>query len=186
MVADIARKYFTVSDYYRMAETGIIKEDERVELLNGEIVQMSPIGSHHTACVTRLYTSLIRLLGNNAIVWAQNPISLSELSEPVPDVSLLKPRPDFYAERHPLPSEVLLLIEVSDSTLRYDRRVKVPSYAQAGISEVWVVNLQEQIIEVYTNLVDGTFKQHRRVNKSEVLTLPGFPDISLAVSDILG
>src|SRR5438552_13539404 len=150
MVADIARKYFTVSDYYRMAEAGIIREDERVELLNGEIVQMSPTGSNHSACVARLYTLMFRLVGNNALVWAQNPISLSELSEPVPDVALLKPRSDFYAKRHPQPSDVLLLIEVSDSTLKYDRRVKVPSYAQAGIPEVWIVNLQEEIIEIYT------------------------------------
>src|SRR5665213_224454 len=140
---------FTVEDYYRMAETGVLKPDARVELLDGKIIDMSPIGPFHGGLVKRL-SRLFNLKSKGRwIVSTQGPVRLDDRSEPEPDVMLLKPSPDDYTTRHPVASDVLLLIEVSDSTLDYDRGEKLPAYGRSGISEVWIVNLNEGTIEVY-------------------------------------
>ena len=136
MAVRILRRAFDVHEYHRMAEAGILDEDDRVELIEGEIVQMSPIGSRHQGCVNRLARLLFEFAGRDYVVHIQGPVRLNERSEPQPDLALLKLRPDFYSERHPTPDDVLLLIEVSETSADYDREVKLPLYAGAGIAEV--------------------------------------------------
>src|SRR5437870_5978990 len=137
MAVEIAKRCFNVAEYYRMAEAGILTEEDHVELIDGEIVAMSPVGSRHAACVKRLNRILGRRVGDLVVVGVQDPIGLDDYSEPEPDISLLRPRADFYSEAHPIPSDVLMIIEVADSSDLYDREVKVPLYARAGIPETW-------------------------------------------------
>ena len=132
-----------------MAETGVLKPAARVELLDGQIIDMSPIGPFHGGLVIRLIRLFNKLSRGRWIISAQNPLRLGDHSEPQPDVMLLKPATDDYTSRHPQPDDVFLLIEVSDTTVDYDREEKLPAYARAGIGEVWIVNLVEQTIEVY-------------------------------------
>src|SRR5437868_12357745 len=141
MSVQIARRHFNVAEYYKMAAAGVFSEDDRVELIEGEIVEMNPIGSRHAACVGRLTKLLERLTGDRAIVWVQNPVQVSDYSEPLPDVALLNPRDDFYSQATPQATDVLLIIEVAESSLEYDRSIKLPLYARSGIVEVWLVNL---------------------------------------------
>jgi Uma2 family endonuclease len=186
MSVQVERRPFNVDDYYRMAEAGILTEDDRVELIEGEVIKMSPIGSRHAACVDRLNSLLSLFAGQTAIVRVQNPIRIDDYSEPQPDVSLLKPRADFYAESHPTPADILLVIEVADTSVEYDRHVKVPLYAQAGIPEVWLVNLSEDLIEIYTVAADGSYKNIRRVKRGESLSLQAIPDMTFSVDAVLG
>jgi Uma2 family endonuclease len=141
MAVEVLRRTFTVEDYHRMAQAGILTEDDRVELLEGEIVEMTPIGPRHAACVNRLSQLFSDRLQGRALVSVQNPIHLSELSEPQPDLALLRPRPDFYAEAHPRPSDSLVVLEIAETSAEVDREKKVPLYGQAGISETWLVDL---------------------------------------------
>jgi len=131
----VSRWKFTVDEYARMAEAGILGEDDRVELLEGEIVEMAPIGPPHAGCVNRLTRLLTSRLGDRAVVGVQNPIRLGSLSEPQPDLTLLRPRRDLYSEGHPEADDVLLVVEVASSTSAFDRQVKMPLYAQAGIPQ---------------------------------------------------
>jgi Uma2 family endonuclease len=186
MSVQIARRQFTVDDFYRMAEAGIFTEDDRVELIDGEIVEMSPVGSRHAACVMRLTTLLTEQLGRTAIVNVQNPLRLHRKAEPLPDVVVLKPRADFYSESHPGPEDVLLVVEVADTTLAYDRRVKVPLYARAGIPEVWVVNLPKGIIEGYSRPDRETYAEVKKVNRGQDLSPLLIPAVTLNAGDILG
>jgi Uma2 family endonuclease len=186
MSVQIAKRYFNVSEYYRMAEAGILTADDRVELIEGEIVQMSPIGSLHAACVRRLNQLLQRLLGHAAVISVQDPVRLSDFSEPEPDVALLKPRADFYAHQHPTPDDVLLIIEVADTTVLYDRNVKVPLYARAGIPEVWLVDLQQDLIELYARPAGGSYQVQRQVRRGERLTAETIPQPTLDVDAVLG
>jgi Uma2 family endonuclease len=186
MSIQVEKKYFNVTEYYLMAEAGILSEDDRVELIEGEILKMSPIGSPHAACVDRTNRLLARLAGHMSIVRVQNPIRLSNYTEPQPDVSLLKLRDDFYAKGHPSPADVLLVVEVADTSLGYDKHVKVPLYAQADIPEVWVVNLSEDVIEVYTESVNGSYQQVRMMKRGESFTLGAISDIIVNVDAVLG
>jgi len=132
MAAPLVRHRFTVEEYHRMGQAGILSEDDRVELIEGEIVEMAPVGSRHAACVKRLNALLSRRAGGRALVSVQDPIRLGEHSEPQPDLALLKPREDFYAAAHPGPEDVLLVIEVAETSLEYDREVKLPSTLGRG------------------------------------------------------
>lgn len=141
--ADSPRRHrLTVSDYYRMAEVGILGPDARVELIDGEIIDMAPPGSLHASTVHRLTRILVRAAGDAAMVLVQNPVRLSEYSEPQPDLALLEERSDFYSQQHPGPDDVYLVIEVADASLRYDRDVKVSLYAAHGVPETWLVDLR--------------------------------------------
>jgi Uma2 family endonuclease len=180
------RKHFTVAEYYKMAEAGILTEDDRVELIRGEIIEMSPIGSRHAGCVKRVAALLYRYAGQAAIVSVQDPIHLDDFSEPQPDVALLAPRSDYYSESHATPPEILLLVEVADTSIAYDRRDKLPLYAEFGIGDVWLVNLNEELIEVYSDPVAGTYQSIRKAARGETIALPGFPGQHLSVDDILG
>ena len=140
----LRRHRLNVDEYYRMAEAGILGPDARVELIEGEIIDMAPIGSQHAAVVRQLAHILHQNVGDQAIVSTQNPVRLDEYSEPEPDLALLRPRDDFYAAAHPGPGDVLLIIEVADTSLRYDREIKIPLYARHGIPEVWLVDLENE------------------------------------------
>ncbi|MFM6016503.1 MAG: Uma2 family endonuclease [Dolichospermum sp.] len=177
---------FNITQYHQMNESGIFSEDDRVELLEGEIIEMSPIGSKHTACVNRLNTVFSELLGKKFIVAVQNPITLNNLSEPQPDIALLKPRADFYESGHPQPKDIFLLIEVADSSLQYDRDVKIPLYASNGIAEVWLVDIYEQVIIVYRYPTQDGYSEVQTLSRGEKLSIQAFPEINLVVEDILG
>jgi Uma2 family endonuclease len=180
------RKQFTVAEYYKMAEAGILTEDDRVELIRGEIVQMSPIGSRHAGCVKRINALLTGIVARDAVVSVQDPIHIDDYSEPQPDVVLLAPREDFYSQAHPTPSDVLLVIEVADTSIGYDRREKLPLYAEFGIAEVWLVNLNFDVVEVYGNPAGGEYQSVREARRGETIALPGFAGAQLTVDDILG
>ena len=186
MSVQIAKRYFNVAEYYRMGEAGILSEDDRVELIEGEIIEMSPIGSRHSACVNRLNMLLHRQTGQDVIVSVQNPIRLDDYSEPQPDVALIRAREDFYAERHPTASDVLIVIEVADTSVEYDRDVKVPLYARAGIPEIWLVDLPDDSIETYAGLHDGAYSEFRRAKRGESIVSWTIPALTLGVDTILG
>ncbi len=186
-MAITVRRRFTTEEYHKMGEHGILAEDDRVELIAGEIVEMSPIGPPHAGHVARLNAVLGRLAGDRAIVWVQTPVDLDDYSEPQPDVVLLRPRADFYTTVHPCPADVLLLIEVADSSLDYDRNVKVPLYARAGVPEVWLVDLTGAgRVEVYQNPSGAGYGRLLRPSREDVVPLPGLEGVTLAVADILG
>jgi Uma2 family endonuclease len=145
----LPRHRLTVEEYYRMAEVGLLAPDARVELIEGEIIDMAPIGSGHAAIVNRLNRLLVQAVGDQAIVSVQSPIRLSLRSGPQPDLALLKPRADFYSRDHPGPADVLLAIEVSDTTLRYDRGIKMPLYARHGIPEVWIIDVENGLLHFF-------------------------------------
>lgn len=186
MSVQIARRYFNVTEFYRMAAAGVFSEDDRVELIEGEILEMSPIGSRHAACVGRLTELFGRQVGSQAIVWVHNPIRLNDYSEPLPDSSLLKRRADFYAEKHPTPADVLLVVEVADTSVDYDRNIKLPIYAQANIPEAWLVNLPKNVIEVYTRPSGGKYQKAQRLKRGERLVSHQVPNLSLSVDEVLG
>ncbi len=141
---------FTVDEYERMGEAGILGEGERVELIDGRIVQMTPIGVPHAATVTELVALLLAQLGDRGVVYSQNPIVIGEFSEPQPDVTVLRPPRATYRKRRPRPEDVLLLIEVTDTSGPYDRGVKLPIYARSGIPEYWIVDVVSDRIEVHS------------------------------------
>jgi Uma2 family endonuclease len=188
MSVQVMRRLFTVDEYYQMAEAGILSEDDRVELIKGEIVKMSPISARHAAAVDRLTQLFITKLRGAAIVRTQNPIHLNEYTEPEPDIALVQTRPDFYAEAHPEPEDVLLLIEVAETSLAYDRDVKIPLYAQAGIAEVWVVDLSGKSVMVYRQpMSEGYgYKEVRQALPGNKLSPQIFPRLEVTVATLLG
>ncbi|MCW9679572.1 Uma2 family endonuclease [Dolichospermum planctonicum UHCC 0167] len=177
---------FNISQYHQMSEAGILSENDKVELINGEIIEMSPIGRRHTACVNRLNSVFSQLLGKKVIVAVQNPILLNNLSEPEPDIALLKPRTDFYESGHPQPQDIFLLIEVADSSIEYDRDVKIPLYASSGITEVWLVDIYQQVIIVYRYPSENGYRDIQTLSRGEKLSISAFPENNLFVDDILG
>ncbi len=186
MTVQIKRHLISVERYDQMIAAGIIEEDERLELLGGEIIEMSPIGIPHAACVKRLNRFFNRKLGNQAIIGVQDPIHIDQYSEPQPDIVVLHLRDDFYAGGHPEPEDIILLIEVADTSLAYDREQKLPRYAQAGIAEVWIVNLMEQQVEVYLRPSPQGYQQTAIFNGNQAVTPAAFPQLTLKVSQILG
>ena len=186
MSVEIARHTFTVSEYARMGASGVFAPNDRVELIEGEIVEMSPVGSRHAACVDLLATNLHGQLQGRAIVRTQSPIQLDEFSEPQPDIALLKFREDFYRDAHPSPSEVLLVIEVSDTTIRYDREVKIPLYARAGIPEALIFNLSDEQLEYYAQPEAGMYRVRRTLKRGDRFESSSSAGVVLDLDEILG
>jgi Uma2 family endonuclease len=186
MVVQTARRLFTTDEYHRMMQNGVLSEDDRVELIAGEILEMSPISSRHAACVKRLNHLLSRLVGRRALVSVQDPIHLGAHSEPQPDVALLQPRDDFYADAHPEPEDVLLIIEVAESSQDFDRAVKLPLYARSGIPVVWLVDLQNESVQTYSQPTPNGYSEIHQLWRGQTVTLQAFPDVSIPVNDILG
>lgn len=185
MSVQLQRRRFTVAEYYAMADAGILREDDRVELIEGEIIQMAAIGSRHAACVNRLTRLLVEQAGDAAVVTVQNPARLSDLTEPQPDLTLARPRADFYAGAHPRPEDILLLIEVAHSSLGYDREIKLPLYATAGIPEVWIVDVEGGVVEVYRDPSGGRFRVADTARAGDVLSASKVPAVSFPVARIL-
>ena len=168
-VAEVQRYRFTVDEFARMGEAGIFAEDDRVELIDGEILEMTPIGPPHAWFVDRLNELIVTRLAGRAHVRIQNPVRLGRHTEPQPDLVVAR-RSDAYADRHPEPGDILLVIEVADSSLRYDRLEKVPRYGKAGIPEAWLVDVEARTVTVYTGSgPDGYARQQvrRRGDRSE-------------------
>ena len=186
MQTEVTKKLFTVDEYYRMVEVGILNEGSRVELIHGEIIEMSPIGNPHVACVDRGAKLLVRMLDDRAIVSVQNPVRLDAYNEPQPDIVLMKPRADFYASKRHTPEDVLLFIEVSDTTLIYDRQVKLPIYATSGITEVWIEDLPHDRILVHRDPASGTYHSVFTLHRGEPISITSFPDIVFEIDDLLG
>jgi len=157
MTIPVSRKKFTVKEYYKMAETGILKPIDRVELLDGDIITMSPIKSKHAGIVTHLLEILILDLAGKATILSQSPISISDNTEPEPDLVIAKFKEDRYRSNHPKPNEILLLIEVSDSTLLQDRKTKKQLYAKANIPEYWIFDVKNKQVEVFRNIIDEKY-----------------------------
>jgi Uma2 family endonuclease len=186
MTLQLTKRRFTVGEYHQMAQAGILTEDDRVELIDGEIVEMTPIGGPHAGCVNRLTRLFSQGLGDAAVVSVQNPVHLDEHTEPQPDVALLHPRPDFYASAHPTPEDILLLVEVAETSAELDRRVKVPLYARSGIPELWLVDLTQETIAVYRDPTPDGYRTSWTVRRGDRLAPLAFPDREFAVADILG
>jgi Uma2 family endonuclease len=184
MTVQIARRPFTVTDYARMRETGILREDDRVELIDGEVRLMSPIGPLHAAIVNRLTALISRYLGDTVILSVQNPIQLHDYSEPQPDLTLLQPRDDFYAHAHPRPDDVFLVIEIADTSIEYDRDEKIPHYADAGIAESWLIDANSQTIEQYTQPRTGGYRNKLIVAYDEMITAHTLPQLQLRLEHI--
>jgi Uma2 family endonuclease len=172
----VKRRSITVEAYHRMGEVGIIAPDERVELIEGEVVEMAPIGSRHSGLVNRLNHLLVQAVGNRAVVSVQNPVRLSRTSEPQPDFAVLKPRADDYQSATPRADDVLLLVEVAESSLKYDRELKAPLYAAHGIPELWVIDVVERLFWRYCDPQPGGYVH---VEQSDA---PG--KVRLAAADI--
>lgn len=178
------RRRFTRVEYYRMAEAGILGEDDRVELIEGEIVQMSPIGDRHTAFVINLNQRLVLRLAGLALVSIQSPVVLTEDTEPQPDLAVLRLRAVPYKERGARAEDVLLLIEVADSSLTYDRSTKLRLYAAAGIPEYWIVDCTTETVEIYRNPGPAGYRDATRATGTATLTLQAFPDVELTTAEI--
>ena len=185
-LSPVAPKRFRVDDFRKMTEAGILPEESGWEIIDGYLIDKMTIGSKHAGTVKRLNRKLTNLPGDLVIVSVQDPIQIDEYNAPEPDIALLKPREDFYAASHPTPEDVLLLIEVSDSTIEYDREIKKNIYAQAGIAEFWLVNLQENTVEIYSQPKNGNFRLVRILEAGETLQSAAIESLILQVDEILG
>lgn len=186
MVAVFPQKHLTdLTEWHLMGEAGIFAPDSHLELIEGEIFTMPPIGFNHAGHVARLNRLFAHVWSQDIIVRVQDPVQLGDLSEPEPDFMLLRPNPDFYTTRHPTAADVLLLAEVSDSTLRFDKTTKLRLYANHNIPEYWIVNLIDNCLEVYRQPQDGDYLHQSILSKTDNVDLLALPDIRIAVGDIL-
>jgi Uma2 family endonuclease len=178
-------RIITVEEYHRMAEIGLLNEDSRVELIEGELIDMAPIGISHNCAVDRLTERLVEAVARRAGVRVQGSFRLSNITEPQPDMILLKRRDDFYAHKFAAGEDTLLVIEVSDTTLRYDRNVKVPLYAKYGIPEVWIVDLQNSRLHFYRSLVEGSYSDVSATAEPGLTALPGLDGLQVDLTGLL-
>lgn len=186
MAMPLAVRRFTVDEYHRMAEAGILHEDDRVELLDGQIVQMTPIGRRHAACVTRLTHLFAPLAAGRATLRVQSSLIVAEDQEPQPDIALARYRADGYETGHPRAADTLLVIEVADSSAESDRERKIPLYARSGIPEAWLVNLPEEGIEIHREPRAGAYTDRRTARRAETISPSAFPNLVLPVAQVLG
>jgi Uma2 family endonuclease len=184
MSVPLSRRLFTAKEFRDMAEAGVFQEDDRLELVDGEIVEMSPIGNRHATCVRKLIR-LLRSAGGRAAMDVQNPLGISKENEFYPDVVLLKPRADEYAGGIPEASDALLVIEVADTTLRFDRSIKRPRYAAAGAPELWIVDLEGSRVWVHRKPLEGDYGEVVEARPGDVLQVPGMPDVEIPVAELV-
>ncbi len=184
MTVQLLTRKFTTQQYHLMHEAGVFTEGDRLELINGEITEMSPIGRKHATCVARSNKVLELKLGDRTIVWSQNPIRLVDNSEPQPDLAILKLRNDFYEDSLPTPTDILLVIEVADSTIAYDREIKSVLYAAAGIPEMWLFDVNRKIIEGYSHPSSLGYKRMQRYEQNDTFSMLAFPDVIFAWQDV--
>ena len=180
----IPRRLLTVDEYHAIGTAGVLKEDDRIELIEGELIEMAPIGSRHVAKVNWLARLLSQHVGDHAIVSVQNPVALPPHSEPQPDIALLKPRADYYEGKLPGPEDILLVIEVSDTTLAYDRDSKMPIYARHGIVEAWLVDIQTQTVSIYLDPGKNGYQRLVTPTRSESITPFLLPNMTIPLTDL--
>jgi len=168
-----------------MVETRVLGPDDRVELIDGEIVQRSPIGLRHSLCVAALVDQLVRAVGDRALLWSPSPISFSPHTMPQPDVVFVQRPLSLYSQGHPLAADVMLLVEVADTSYRYDRYVRLPLYARAGVPEAWIVDLNHGVVEVFRDPSPTGYASMQRMARGEMVAALAFPDVVIAVADIL-
>jgi Uma2 family endonuclease len=185
MHAEVTKKLFTVDDYYRMAEAGILSERDRVELIEGEIIEMSPIGNRHAACVNRANELFVSSLKERALVSVQNPLRLNKYNEPQPDIVVMKRRDDYYASRPLSPEDTFFVLEVSDTTFRYDAKIKLPLYAAAGVRELWIENLKEDALLVCRDPAGRNYNTQLTLCTGDAISPQAFPVVSFKIEDLL-
>ena len=185
MGTETTRKLFTVDEYYRMAGAVILQDDVRTELIEGEILEMSAMGSLHAAVVSLINETFVHLFKGQAQVRSQLPIRLDMFSEPQPDIALVRPAKDFYKSQHPQPSEVLLIVEISDSSLAYDLGIKMPLYAAAGIPEVWIADLTNDVLFVFRNPSGKSYLNAITVHRNDSVHCLAFPETIILAEQIL-
>jgi len=182
----VSRRRFTVDDYHRMGEVGILSPTDRVELIDGEIVSMTPIGPRHGASVDRTNRVLVTAVGTSAIVRVQGSVRLDLFHEPEPDIVLLRPRADFYASAHPGPADILLVIEFAESSIDYDRDIKTHVYAKAEVVEYWLVDLNEDEVHVHVDPSNGVYRAATSYRRGQSLAPRSLPSCAISMLDLLG
>jgi Uma2 family endonuclease len=185
MATEISKRLFTVDDYQRMAKAGILSEDDRVELVRGEVLAMAPINPPHNGAVLRASNALFSIVQNRAIVSVQGSIVLSEYDQPQPDICLLRRRDDFYTSQHATPHDILLIIEVADSSLNYDRIVKLAVYAQSGVPEYWIADISNDCVWVYSEIQEKSYSVTRKFNRGASLEPQLLPSCFIPVDVLL-
>jgi Uma2 family endonuclease len=183
VLTDIRR--FTVREYHQLSEAGILDAEESTELLSGQIVQMVARGTPHRAAVTRIWKLLENRLGDRVLVCPQEPVELSEYSEPEPDIAVLKPDPLFYEAHHPYPSDIYLLIEVADTTFKKDCEIKASIYADSGILDYWVLNLKTRKLHVFRDSTGQGYQSQVVLNEFDQISPLAFPDVAIAIGEML-
>ena len=186
MQVEATKRLFTVDDYYRMADAGILTPENRVELIDGEVIQMSPIGARHAGCVNAANDLFVNAFRGRAIVSIQNPLRLNNYTEPEPDAVLLKYRSDSYRAKRAMGSDALLVLEVADTTLSYDVNVKVPRYAESGVPEVWIEDLENNLLLVYRDPERAGYRTALTFQPADWVFVTTFPDVTFRVDAFLG
>jgi Uma2 family endonuclease len=180
------RHRITADEYHRMAEVGLLAPDARVELIDGEIIDMAPIGRAHCSIVDQLTRLFIRAVGDDAIVRVQGSVRLGQMSEPQPDLLLLRARADFYRDRFATEADILLVIEVSDTTLRYDRDIKIPLYARYGVPQAWIVDIAHDRLTVFAEPDGHEYRQQSVIERAGLTSVAALPDVSVDLSTVFG
>ena len=186
MQAALSRRRFTADDYHRMVDAGILSARERVELIDGEVVAMTPIGPRHNACVDRANRAFVTSVGDKAIVRVQGSVRLNDYREPQPDLVLLRPQPDFYASALPGPTDILLIVEIAESSVEYDRDVKGRMYADSGVPEYWLVDLSENVLSCYSKPEGGIYCNVRNYRRGQSISPELLPEHSIGADGLLG
>jgi Uma2 family endonuclease len=186
MRIEVEKKRFTVHEYHRMCETGIIGFEERTELIDGEIIKMTSPSTRHVACANRANSFFSETFGRRAIVSIQNPLFLNLYNEPQPDVVVLKPQADFYKSTRFTPEHVFFVVEISESSLAFDRKVKLPRYADCGTPELWIEDLKHDVLLVFRDLEAASYKTSLTLHRGEFISPLAFPDARFKVEDLLG
>ena len=185
MAIEISKRLFNVHDYHRMVDAGILFEGDRVELIRGEILTMSPIGPRHSAAVVRALQYLVRAVGDSAIVGVQGSVRLDEYDEPQPDVYLLRPKDDYYASGHAGPSDIFLIIEMADSSLEYDQTVKARLYAETGVPEYWIADVRNDRLLTFSEIRDDEYRSRGELHRGESITPKLLPECRIPADVLL-
>ena len=184
--ATLPHHKYTVDEYHYFIEHNVFKPEERIELWEGEFIEMSPIGKRHASCLNYLIEFLRDILGKSVIISPQNPIVLNDFSEPQPDVCLLKRREDFYRQTGAVAKDVILAIEVADTTVKFDRDVKFPRYASNGIRESWLIDLENDRVEIHSEPTENGYSLVKILHRGQTAESTVLPEIKIPVEDILG
>ena len=185
MVTETSKRLFTADEYQRMGQAGILQEGDRVELIRGQVVEMSPIGPPHNGAILRATQALVRIVGERALVGIQGSVRLDLYDEPQPDIYLLRPKDDYYASRHAGPADIFLIIEVADSSLKYDRTVKLELYAETGVPEYWISDISNDRVIAYSDLQDKAYRNMREMKRGETIAPSLLPECLIPIDVLL-